>query len=153
MPECIHGLDFASCDSCSPPKRVEPVEVKRRAVAKAPAAGSLKAKAPQRLHVVLFLEEFVEALEAGELIDPIYYHGPEELAWGERRRSPRATEQLVLVVGLESVTGLDVLPLTAVQLIAVSNTYAQEHIRDLLEDTELSAKVAVYPPWFMPPED
>lgn len=155
MPECIHGLELASCDICSPKKRVEPVETKRATVAKtkAPAARSLKVKAPTRLHVVLYIEELADALADGELIDPIYYVGPEEVAWGERRRSKRALEQVVLVVPAEKVAGLDVLPLSAVQLVAVANTNAQVKVRDLLAMTEVSAKVAVHPPWFTPPED
>jgi hypothetical protein len=154
MPECIHGLEFALCDACSPKPKpvVEPV-VARQRVAKAPAARSLKVKAPTRLHVVLYLEELADALADGELIDPIYYVGPEEVAWGERRRSKRALEQVVLVVPADKVAGLDVLPLGAVQLVAVANTVAQEKVRDLLAMTQVSAKVAVHPPWFVAPED
>jgi len=154
MPECIHGLEFASCDICSPKPKpvVEPV-VARQRVAKAPPARSLKVKAPTRLHVVLYLEELADALADGELIDPIYYVGPEEVAWGERRRSKRALEQVVLVVPADKVAGLDVLPLSAVQLVAVANTVAQVKVRDLLAMTDVSAKVAVHPPWFVAPED
>ena len=154
MPECIHGLEFASCDVCNPPARVVPVVAPRRApAAKAPAARSLKVKAPTRLHVVLYIEELADALADGELIDPIYYVGPEEVAWGERRRSKRALEQVVLVVPADRVAGLDVLPLSAVQLVAVANSVSQGKVRDLLAMTDVSAKVAVHPPWFVAPED
>ena len=149
MPECIHGLDFAACDVCSPKKQpvVERAAPKPR-VARAAPARSLRAKTPQRLHVVLSLEDFADALAAGELADPIYHVGPEELAWAERRRSPRALENVVLVVGADAVRGLDVMPLTAVQLVAVANNVAQERARELLALTELTPKVAVHPPWF-----
>ena len=149
MTECIHGLDFTACDVCSPKKApvVERPSPQPRA-ARTPAVRSLRAKAPQRLHVVLSLEDFADALAAGELVDPIYYVGPEELAWAERRRSPRALEDLVLVVSAEAVRGLDVMPLTAVQLVAVANNVAQERARELLSLTELTPKVAVHPPWF-----
>ena len=154
MPECIHGLEFASCDLCNPPKRVEPLETKRRvATTKAPGVRPLKTKSPSRLHVVLYIEELADALADGELIDPIYYHGPEELAWGERRRSKRALEQVVLVVPYEAVRGLDAMPLSAVQLVAVANTVSQERVRDLLAMSDVVAKVAVHPPWFTPPVD
>ena len=154
MPECIHGLEFASCDVCNPPARpVAVAPVKRASVAKAPAARSLKVKAPTRLHVVLYIEELADALADGELIDPIYYVGPEEVAWGERRRSKRALEQVVLVVPADKVAGLDVLPLSAVQLVAVANSVSQGKVRDLLAMTDVSAKVAVHPPWFVAPED
>jgi hypothetical protein len=149
MTECIHGLDFAACDVCSPKK---PPVVERTApmprTTRAPAARSLRAKAPQRLHVVLSLEDFADALAAGELADPIYYSGPEELAWTERRRSPRALENVVLVVSAEAVRGLDVMPLTAVQLVAVASSVAQDRARELLALTDLTPKVAVHPPWF-----
>jgi hypothetical protein len=149
MTECIHGLDFAACDVCSPKK---PPVVERTApmprTTRAPAARSLRAKAPQRLHVVLTLEDFADALAVGELADPIYYAGPEELAWIERRRSPRALENVVLVVSAEAVRGLDVMPLTAVQLVAVASSVAQDRARELLALTDLTPKVAVHPPWF-----
>ena len=149
MPECIHGLESAACDVCSPKKVpvVERVETRPRA-ARAPAARPLRAKTPQRLHVVLPLDDFADALAEGELVDPIYSVGPEELAWTELRRSPRALEYVVLVVGAEAVRGLDVMPLTAVQLVAVANNVAQERARELLALTDLSPKVAVHPPWF-----
>lgn len=149
MTECIHGLDFAACDVCSPKK--SPV-VERPApaprAARTPPARPLRAKAPERLHVVLTLEEFADALAEAELVDPIYYVGPEELAWAERRRSPRALELVVLVVSAEAVRDLDVLPLSAVQLVAVANNLAQDRVRELLAMTELTPKVAVHPPWF-----
>ena len=149
MTECIHGLDFAACDVCSPMRArvVERVAPQPRVARSAPAR-SLRAKAPQRLHVVLSLEDFADALAAGEILDPIYYVGPEELAWAERRRSARALENVVLVVSADAVRGLDVLPLTAVQLVAVANNVAQERARELLALTELTPKVAVHPPWF-----
>lgn len=149
MPECIHGLDFASCDICSPKQAAPPPpRVVRTREPKPVAARALRAKAPQRLHVVLELEEFADALAEGVLAAPTYYVGPEELAWAERRRSPRATEQLVLVLAAEAVRGLDDLPLAAVQLVAVANTVAQERARELLSLTEFAPKVAVHPPWF-----
>ena len=149
MTECIHGLDFAACDVCSP-KKVPVVEraAPKPRVARTPPARSLRAKAPQRLHVVLTLEEFADLLVEGELADPIYYAGPEELAWAEQRRSPGALEQVVLVVSAEAIRGLDTMPLTAVQLVAVANNIAQERVRDLLAMTSFAPKVAVHPPWF-----
>ena len=151
MVECIHGLDFAACDVCSPKKTpvVERATPKPR-VLREPAARSLRAKTPQRLHVVLSLDDFADALAEGELADPIYYVGPEELAWTERRRSPRALEHVVLVVSADAVHGLDTLPLSAVQLVAVANNAAQERVRELLAMTDLAPKVVVHPPWFTP---
>ena len=149
MTECIHGLDFAACDVCSPKKVpvVERAETRPR-TPRTPPARSLHAKAPQRLHVVISLEEFADALAAGELADPIYYVGPEEPAWAERRRSPRALDHVVLVVSADAVRGLDTMPFTAVQLVAVANNVAQERARDLLAMTSFTPKVAVHPPWF-----
>jgi len=150
MPECIHGLELASCDVCSPKKAPPPPPRAARAPAAKPvAARALRAKTPQRLHVVLTLDEFADALADGVLTTPTYYVGPEELAWAERRRAPRASELVVLVVAAELVRGLDDLPLTAVQLVAVANTVAQERVRDLLALTTLAPKVVVHPPWFM----
>jgi len=155
MPECIHGLELASCDICSPKPKpvVEPSAPRRVPTTKAPGVRVLKAKSPSRLHVVLYIEELADALADGELVDPIYYHGPEELAWGERRRSKRALEQVVLVVPYEAVRGLDAMPLSAVQLVAVANTVSQERVRELLAMSDVVAKVAVHPPWFTPPVD
>ena len=150
MSECIHGLEFASCDICSPKKIAPaPPRVVRAREPKPVAARALRAKAPQRLHVVLTLDEFADALADGVLVAPTYYVGPEELGWTERRRAPRASEQVVLVVAAELVRGLDDLPLAAVQLVAVANTVAQERVRDLLALTALAPKVVVHPPWFM----
>lgn len=149
MDECIHGLDLAACDVCSPKKA--PVVLRaapQPRAARAPAARPLRAKTPQRLHVVLSLDDLADALAAAELADPIYYVGPEELAWAERRRSPRSLEDVVLVVSAEAVRGLDVLPLEAVQLVAVANNVAQERVRELLGLTSFAPKVAVHPPWF-----
>ncbi len=149
MPECIHGLELASCDACSPKPRVrvEPVEAKRRIV-KTPAVRSVKVSAPTRLHVVLSFGDIADVLADGEIVDPIYFYGPEELAWTERRRAADALDQVVLVVPSAAVAGLDTLPLSAVQLIAVANIVAQERVRELLALTELRAKVSVHPPWF-----
>jgi hypothetical protein len=154
VPECIHGLELASCDICTPKKVVAPPAAapRVRAAASAPAR-SLKVRAPSRLHVVLSPEEFADLLADGTLTDPIYYVGPEELAWTERRRSPQALEQIVLVVSAEAVRGLDTLPFSAVQLIAVASTVTQERVRDLLGMTDAAIKVAVYPAWFTPPVD
>lgn len=155
MSECIHGLELAACDICSPAPKpvVERPLPRQRAAAKAPAARPLKATAPRRLHVVLPLDELADLLADGELVDPIYFVGPEELAWGERRRAADAARNVVLVTTAVAVAGLDDLPLTAVELIAVANTVAQERVRELLALTSYSPRVAVFPPWFTAPED
>lgn len=154
VPECIHGLDLALCDICTPKKVVAPPASapRVRATVSTPAR-SLAVKAPTRLHAVLSPEEFADLLADGSLVDPIYYVGPEDLAWAERRRSPQALEQVVLVVSAEAVRGLDTMPFSAVQLIAVASTVAQERVRDLLGMTDAATKVAVYPAWFTPPLD
>jgi len=151
MPECIHGLEFASCDVCNPPKRVEPVETKRRTPVGPRQArpAVLKNRSEQRLHIVLSLDDFGDALAAGSLDDPIYFHGPEELAWSERRRAADASRNVVLVTTQGAVAGLDALPLEAVQLVAVANTVTQERVRDLLALTDYSPRVSVFPPWFV----
>jgi hypothetical protein len=154
--ECIHGLDLAACDVCSPkPPPVKPVPAARVRTPRATA--EVRAKpvrtAPinrdaQRLHVVLSLDEFGDVLADGELVDPIYFHGPEELAWSERRRAADALRQVVLVTTRGAIAGLDTLPLSSVQLVAVANTVAQERVRELIAMTEFRARVVVHPPWF-----
>ena len=154
MTECIHGLDRELCDICNPKKAPEKPVVKRAAPARAAPTRAarpapLKARAARRLHVVLSLDDFADALAEGSLADPIYFHGPEELAWAERRRASDATQQVVLVVASDAVAGLDLLPLAAVELVAVASNAAQQRVRELLAMTELSPRVAVYPPWFV----
>jgi hypothetical protein len=150
MPECIHGLEFAMCDICNPPKRVEPVATPRRAPAvRTTRPAPVKNRSEQRLHVVVSLDDFGDLLADGELVDPIYFHGPEELAWSERRRAADSSRNVVLVTSQGAITGLDVLPLAAVQLVAVANTNAQERVRDLLALTDFTPRVSVFPPWFV----
>jgi hypothetical protein len=152
MTECIHGLDFASCDVCNPPKRVEPVETTRRAApdrSRQTRHTPLKARTEHRLHAVISVDDFAEALETGALEDPTYFHGPEELAWAERRRAKDAAKNVVLVTTFGAVAGLDALPLDAVQLVAVANTVMQERVRSLLASSAHSPRVAVFPPWFV----
>jgi hypothetical protein len=110
----------------------------------------MKSRSEQRLHVVISLDELGDLLADGEMVDPIYFHGPEELAWSERRRAADASRNVVLVTTFGAVSGLDVLPLTAVQLIAVANTVTQERVRDLLALTDYTPRVSVFPPWFVP---
>ena len=149
MPECIHGLDFASCDVCNPPKRPEPVPVRRAPTVRTTRTAPVKNRSEQRLHVVLSLDDFGDALATGSVIDPIYFHGPEELAWSERRRAVDASRNVVLVTTQGAVAGLDAMPLEAVQLVAVANTVTQERVRELLGLTEYSPRVSVFPPWFV----
>ena len=149
MTECIHGLDFDLCDICNPKKAPERVAVKRAAPARAARPAPLKARAARRLHVVLSLDDLADALAEGSLADPIYFHGPEELAWAERRRAADATQQVVLVVASDAVAGLDTMPLAAVELVAVASNAAQQRVRDLLALTDFSPRVSVYPPWFV----
>ncbi len=163
--ECIHGLDLALCDSCTPQKLPEPVDaapVKRASRATAPRAGvskaggsasSLRSAADHRVYVVLSIDELADVLAEGMLVDPIYYLGPEELAWGERRRATDVLEQTVLVLGRAAVESRHAVfagevPMTNVQLIAVANIVVQDRVRELLALTDYGTKVAVYPPWF-----
>lgn len=149
MTECIHGLDRELCDICSPKKAPERVAAKRVAPVRASRPAPLKAAVKRRLHVVLSLDDFADALASGTLDDPIYFVGPEELAWAERRRAADATQQVVLVVASSAVAGLDTMPLAAVELVAVASNAAQQRVRELLALTSLSPRVAVYPPWFV----
>ena len=150
MPECIHGLEFASCDVCNPPARpVAAAPVRRAPAARTTRPAPVKNRSEQRLHVVLSLDEFGDVLADGELVDPIYFHGPEELAWSERRRAADASRNVVLVTTQGAVAGLDALPLEAVQLVAVANTVTQERVRELLALTDYSPRVSVFPPWFV----
>ncbi len=150
MTECIHGLDFELCDICNPKKAPEKVAVKRAAPARAASRPApLKAAVKRRLHVVLSLDDFADALAEGAVADPIYFAGPEELAWAERRRAADATQQVVLVVASTAVAGLETMPLEAVELVAVASNAVQQRVRELLALTSLSPRVAVYPPWFV----
>ena len=157
MTECIHGLELASCDVCSPKKApVAPPAPPRERVVRATAAPVKKTliqSDSQRLHVVLTLDDFADVLASGYVEDPIYFHGPEELAWSERRRASNIRDHVVLVTSLGATRGMDTLPLSAVQLIAVANNQAQERVRELLSLTDLRTKVSVYPPWFQPSDD
>lgn len=154
--ECIHGLELAACDVCSPKKApvAPPAAPRVRAprVSATPVKKTMIRSDSQRLHVVLSLDDFADALAAGVVVDPIYFHGPEELAWSERRRAADIRSNVVLVTTLGAVRGLDELPLAAVQLIAVANNQAQERVRELLALTGSRTKVAVYPPWFQASE-
>lgn len=150
MPECIHGLEFASCDVCNPPARpVAAAPVKRTPAVRTTRPAPVKNRSEQRLHVVISLDDFGDVLADGELVDPIYFHGPEELAWSERRRAKDAARNVVLVTTHGAVEGLDVLPLSAVQLVAVANTISQERVRELLALTDFTPRVSVFPPWFV----
>ena len=150
MPECIHGLDFAMCDVCNPPARpVAAAPVRRAPAVRTTRPAPVKNRSEQRLHVVLSLDDFGDALAAGSVDDPIYFHGPEELAWSERRRAADASRNVVLVTTQGAVAGLDALPLSAVQLVAVANTVTQERVRDLLALTDYTPRVSVFPPWFV----
>ena len=157
MTECIHGLELESCDVCSPKKApVAPPAPPRERVVRATAAPVKKTliqSDSQRLHVVLTLDDFADVLASGYVEDPIYFHGPEELAWSERRRASNIRDHVVLVTSLGATRGMDTLPLSAVQLIAVANNQAQERVRELLSLTDLRTKVSVYPPWFQPSDD
>lgn len=156
MTECIHGLDLAMCDACSPKKApvAPPAAPKVRAprATAAPVKKTLIQSDSQRLHVVLTLDDFGDVLASGYVEDPIYFHGPEELAWAERRRAANIRDHVVLVTSLGATRGLDSLPLGAVQLIAVANNQTQDRVRDLLALTDLRTKVSVYPPWFQASE-
>ena len=149
MTECIHGLDFASCDVCNPPKRVVAAPVKRAAQVRTTRPAPVKSRSEQRLHVVISLDDFGDALATGSLADPIYFHGPEELAWSERRRAADASRNVVLVTTQGATAGLDALPLSAVNLVAVANSLTQERVRDLLALTDYTPRVSVFPPWFV----
>lgn len=149
MTECIHGLDRELCDICSPKKAPEKPVVKRVAPVRAARPAPLKSTAPRRLHVVLSLDDFADALAEGALVDPIYFHGPEELAWAERRRAADATQHIVLVVESAAVAGLDAMPIAAIDLVAVASNAVQHRVRELLGLTSFSPRVAVYPPWFV----
>ena len=149
MTDCIHGLDLELCDICSPKKAPEKPAVKRPAPARSTRPAPLKAKAARRLHVVLSLDDFADALAEGSLADPIYFQAPEELAWAERRRAADATQQVVLVASSDAVAGLDAMPLSVVDLVAVASNAAQQRVRDLLALTDFSPRVSVYPPWFV----
>jgi len=162
MPECIHGLDLAACDACSPKKAPvlldaavkTPAPRKANArVAGAPPARKLASRDEQRLHVVLSFDDFAEALTLGEVVDPIYFHGPEELAWRERRRADDALDQVVLVSTYGATNGTTALALGSVTLLAVANTVVQARVRELLAATAFKTKVSVYPPWFELPEE
>ena len=150
MPECIHGLDFATCDVCNPPQRpVAAAPVKRSPAVRTTRPAPVKNRSEQRLHVVISIDDLAEVLAEGQITDPIYFHGPEELAWSERRRAANASRNVVLVTTQGAVEGLDVLPLETVQLIAVSNTISQEWVRDMLALTDFTPRVSVFPPWFV----
>ena len=157
MTECIHGLELASCDVCSPKKApVAPPAPPRERVVRATAAPVKKTliqSDSQRLHVVLTLDDFADVLASGYVEDPIYFHGPEELAWSERRRASNIRDHVVLVTSLGATRGMDTLPLSAVELIAVANNQSQERVREQLSLTDLRTKVSVYPPWFQPSDD
>jgi hypothetical protein len=153
--ECIHGLDFAACDSCSPKKVPVEAQVTATPRTRTPrvAAGksrvsSLKAAVDQRLHVVLTIDDLGDFLAAGELVDPIYSAGPEEIGWAERLHSSEALESVVLVVRADATGGPPNLTVESVQLIAVANVVVQEQVRELLAMTDYRARVAVHPPWF-----
>jgi hypothetical protein len=154
MTECIHGLELEMCDACTPKKApVAPPPAPRDRAPRttaAPVKKTLIQSDSQRLHVVLTLDDFGDVLASGYVEDPIYFHGPEELAWAERRRAANIRDHVVLVTSLGATRGLDLLPLGAVQLIAVANNSAQERVRELLALTNLRTKVSVYPPWFQP---
>jgi hypothetical protein len=152
--ECIHGLSFAACDSCSPKKpQVQPESaVPKARVPRSAAirrhAGSVRAQAERRLHVVLSIDDLADFFASGELEDPIYSSGPEELGWGERMRAAGALEQAVLVVRADVAGDPTNLTVESIQLVAVANVVMQERVRELLAMTDYRVRVAVHPPWF-----
>ena len=155
MTECKHGLELAVCDICTPKKKPLVAPPPRAARATTPRVTKSKTadRSSTRLHVVLTIEDFAEALAEGEVVDPIYFHGPEELAWAEKRRSAKVREQVVLVTTygfVQDTTGqsVDVLPIHAVKLVAVANTAALERVRDLIDLTDYTPKLVIHPPWF-----
>lgn len=155
MTECIHGLELASCDVCSPkPEPVAPPKAVRQARPAATPAPkrSVVNRDSMRAHVVIPVDHFADALEDGSLVDPIYYIGPEETAWLEKRRARDIGKQVVLVTTFAAVAGQDELPMSAVQLVVVGNTVAQELVKGLLSDSPYSPRVSVHPAWFTAPE-
>jgi hypothetical protein len=156
--ECIHGLALAACDSCSPKKApIEPeaATTKARTPRAAPVrrhAGSVRAQAERRLHVVLTIDDLADFFAAGELIDPIYSSGPGEIGWDERLLTTGASDQVVLVVRADVAGGPTSLTVESIQLVAVANIVVQERVRELLAMTDYRTRVAVHPPWFQPSE-
>lgn len=128
--ECIHGLDEASCDVCSPkapperPARTVRVVQPRRTE----APRTKKSSVVPRRHLVVDIDELAAVLDG-------------EDTGGEWRSEPPVTgfDSVVLVAPSDDVAG--------VTLIAVANEPARDRVRAALTGRQLP-RIGVYPPWF-----
>lgn len=149
--ECIHGLDIAMCDVCSPRQAPEPprrAAVRRQAPPRTGRASTTPSTAPgvrvdaaQRVYAVVAIDRLPEALdrladqewrtELGSATDPF--------RWPDAADAQRPGDVVVLVA-----TAAD----GALQLVAAANEPARRTVRERLGDAAADTRVVLQPAWW-----
>lgn len=130
MTECIHGLDIALCDVCTPkaapPPVARTVRVSQKRRTEAPLTKNSIVRA--RRHLIVRINDL------GGVLDGVI----ESDAW--MSETPvTGFDSVVLVAPTDDVS--------QVTLIAVANEPARDRVRGALAGRQLP-RIGVYPPWF-----
>lgn len=153
--ECIHGLDAAMCDVCTPqavPERPRPAA--RRAAARAPRAQKAQPAARTALRVERVAERLyrVVALDgvAALLAAPIAEDewrlevgrtAFDPIRWPEAAEVERGSDLAVLVA--------DAADPSTVRLVAVANEPARRRLAEALEAAGTQTRLMLQPNWFV----
>ncbi len=148
MTECIHGLETAMCDVCSPratPEQVRSPRVTRTAGARS-AASSVGIKvnaAEQRVYLVVSRDRLGDVFatlpdedwrsELGSVNDPF--------RWPDASGVERASDLIVLVAMLGEPGVL--------QLVATANEPARRAVREQLDEAGFDVRVVLQPAWWV----
>lgn len=146
--DCIHGLDLAVCDLCSPrqaPESARPPMPRRTAANRSATSkpGMKVASVEQRMYLVVARSRLAEVLpglaeddgwrlELGEAADPF--------RWADAGAVERPSD-LVVLVSAASAPG-------ELRLVAVVNEPARRAVRDELASVAVDARVVLQPAWF-----
>jgi len=138
--ECIHGLDIAVCDVCTPrtvaapapragaQRRSRPAPPTGARRAQGQGAAAVRSAAADRVYLTVQADEVVEALETGE-----------EAAWRIEAPSEVLAGRLVVVAMRDGLVP---------QLVAVPNEPSRRAVRDALAAAGRDIRVVVQPAWF-----
>ncbi len=151
MTDCIHGLDIALCDACTPqqaPESARPAMPRRTAGTRPPTAAPARPgvkvnQAEQRRYLVVARSRLVEALtgldgedgwrlELGTAFDPF--------RWRDAGDVERASDLVVLVAASPAPGEL--------RLVAVANEPVRRSVRDELDSVAVDTRVVLQPSWF-----
>ncbi len=151
MTECIHGLETAMCDVCSPRQTPERPKVSRAGSgagraqkAAAPPAGPSQLKvnrAEERVYLVVARDRLGEVLptladaewrsDLGSATDPF--------RWPDATVVERPSDLVVLVATFSG----------ELQLVAVANEPARRATRDVLTAAGVDVRIVLQPAWWV----